>query len=227
MKKLLTILMIIMPKFVFSQDCDCESTFHWMKEIIENNDAGFSYIIESKGRKAFDAQNDITLEKVKTISNEKLCTEALGEWLEFFRTGHLSIKKTTNDKSPVQTNQDDEAEPFEDWEKVEINIDDFKDDLKSKKDLDYEGIWKGKSFKIGIKKINNNYVGFIIDSENSQWLEGHVKFKIDRYNKMTYYNNDRSVSRIYKKAEFIGMTIYRYILHFLRERITFQKMIRS
>ena len=65
MKKLLTILMIIMPKFVFSQDCDCESTFHWMKEIIENNDAGFSYIIESKGRKAFDAQNDITLEKEK------------------------------------------------------------------------------------------------------------------------------------------------------------------
>lgn len=215
MKKLLIILIIVTPRFVFSQDCDCESTFNWMKNIIENNDAGFSYIIENKGKKAFDAYNEMTLEKVKTISNENLCSEALGKWLEFFRTGHLSIKRTNNTNKPQKSNQDEEVELFKDWETVEFNIDEFNDYLKSKKNIDYEGIWKGKSFKIGIRKIKENYVGFIIESENSQWTEGQVKLKIDRFDNMTYYNDDRSISRIYKKAEFIGNDYLQFYSTFL------------
>jgi len=205
MKQLLIILTFIIPWLAFSQDCDCESAYNWVKKTIEENDAGFSYIIDSKGRKAFEVHNEVIGKKAKTISDQTECTEVLKEWLEFFRSGHLSIKKVDNvNKTIEKTGKNKIIEQYKDWEKLNIDINEFKKYLQTKKNTDFEGVWGGKAYKIGIKKVDNNYLGFIIEADGIYWTKGQIKLKIDSNNKITYYKNDRSVNRFFDKAELIG-----------------------
>jgi len=56
----LLFLFFITP-FSFSQNCNCDSTFTWLKETFENNDAGFQYAIDQKGIATY-------LTKIKDIS---------------------------------------------------------------------------------------------------------------------------------------------------------------
>ena len=204
-KQLLIILTFIIPRLAFSQDCDCESVYNWVKKTIEENDAGFSYIIDSKGRKAYVVHNEVIEIKAKTISDQTECTEVLKEWLEFFRSGHLSIKKVDNQNKTIKKPDKNKIiEQYKDWEKLNIDINEFERYLQIKKNTDFEGIWGGKAYKIGIKKVDNNYFGFIIEADGIYWTKGQIKLKIDSNNKITYYKNDRSVDRFYEKADLIG-----------------------
>lgn len=205
MKPLIIILTFFVPWLAISQDCNCESAYNWVKQTIEENDAGFSYIMDSKGQETYEVHNEMIWEKAKTISDPIECTQVLKEWLEFFRSGHLSIKKVDIDNKKIEKSDKNKVmEQFKDWEKLNIDIHAFEKYLQTKKDTDLEGIWKTKSYKIGIKKVDNDYLGFIIDAKEIYWTKGQIKLKIDSENNITYYKNDRSVDSFFDKAELIG-----------------------
>ena len=220
MKQLLIILMLIISQFTFSQDCDCESTYNWVKKTIEENDAGFSYIIDIKGKKAYEVHNEVIEKKVKTISDQNVCIEVLKQWLAFFRSGHLSIKKANNENKPSEKpDKNKVVDQFKDWEKLNININEFKKYLQTKENTNFEGIWETKAYKIGIKKVDTNYLGFIIEADGIYWTEGQIKLKIDSENKIIYYRNDRSIDPFFDKVELIGNNYLQMGFMFL-ERIS-------
>lgn len=205
MEKLLFFLIFIMPRLVFSQDCNCESTYNWVKKTIEENDAGFSYLVDIKGQKAYEMHCESIRNRVKTISDQTECTLALKEWLAFFRSGHLSIKEISADNKTIEKpDKNTIIEQYKDWERINDDVDNFKKHLQNKKEIDFEGIWERNGLKIGIKKVDDIYLGFIIEADGIYWTEGQIKLKIDSNNKITYYNNDRSVNSFYDKAELIG-----------------------
>jgi Peptidase family S41 len=219
MKHLLLILIFVIPRLVFSQDCDCASTYNWVKKTIEENDAGFSYVIDSKGQKAYEIHCEAIRNRVKTISDQTECALVLKEYLAFIRSGHLSIKKiSTENKTAEKPDKNKIIEQYKDWERLDVDIAVFEQHHQSKKNIDFEGIWKKKGFKIGIKKIDNNYLGFIIEADEVYWAEGQIKLKIDSKNKITYYNNDRSTNSFFDKAELIGNNYLQIGFSFL-ERI--------
>ncbi|MDR3218275.1 MAG: hypothetical protein LBU22_04725 [Dysgonamonadaceae bacterium] len=159
-----------------AQNCDCERNFVWVKKTFEENDAGFRYVIDKKGLSEYEKQNVVVLEKVKSAQNNYECAEILNNWLHFFRKNHIGIEVLRNDdiaESPQQT-----VKSFPDWEKVSIDTLLFKHYLHEKKELDIEGIWDDEVYKIGIKNINGQYIGFIISSMAEEWKTGQVKFKI-------------------------------------------------
>ena len=205
MKHLLLILIFVIPRLVFSQDCDCASTYNWVKKTIEENDAGFSYVIDSKGQKAYEMHCEAIRKRAKIISDQTECTLVLKEWLAFLRSGHLSIKRiSTENKTTQNPDKNIINKQYKDWRKLEVDFNKFNKHLQSKKNIDFEGIWEKKGFKIGIKKVDENYLGFIIEADGIYWTEGQIKLKIDSNNKITYYNNDRSINGFYDKAELIG-----------------------
>ena len=219
MKHLLLILIFVIPRLVFSQDCDCASTYNWVKKTIEENDAGFSYVIDSKGLKAYEMHCEAIRNRVKTISDQTECGLVLKEYLAFIRSGHLSIKKiSTVNKTVEKPDKNKIIKQYKDWERLDVDIAVFEQHLQSKKNIDFEGIWEKKGFKIGIKKIDNNYLGFIIEADEVYWAEGQIKLKIDSKNKITYYNNDRSTNSFFDKAELIGNNYLQMGFSFL-ERI--------
>jgi Periplasmic protease len=168
----------LIPKVTYGQDCNCESNFEWVKKTFEENDAGFQYILEKKGQQAYDVHNALFVDKIKSAKNLTECTTLLREWFAFFRSGHIDIEPLVNfDFSNNSTN-----ETKTDYETIDIDITEFEKYVGQKKEIDFEGVWELDLYKIGIKKVGNDYVGFIIASGVETWKEGQVKLRIIKDN---------------------------------------------
>ena len=216
MKQLLLLVMISLPILSQAQDCNCASNFQWAKTIIEENDAGFAFTLENKGESAYEKHNEIFEEKVKTIKNLEECRQTIYEWLTFFRTGHIGIGiiNQQGGQSGEVPNPEDISMQFKDWEKLPIDLPKFRQYLEAKKEHDYEGIWSSPPYEIGIKKVGDEYLGFIIEADGVWWKKGQVKLRINKDNETTFYMRDHSAQNFddtkvlgnnYLQAGFIGL----------------------
>ena len=188
-----------MATLSFAQNCDCESNFEWVKKTFEENDAGFEYALKTKGTQAYEDHNNRILEKIKSANTIIECVPVLYEWLTFFRSGHISIKPTEQTIQMLRTSQANEPSEtmlqFPDWETYSMGTEKFKSYLDNKTVYDYEGIWESKPYKIGIKKEDDKYIGFIIESGVETWTEGQVKLKFSTQENKTnsvFYMRDHS-----------------------------------
>ena len=175
MKSLSLLTLLLLPFFVFPQDCTCESTFKWLKKTFEENDAGFEYALQKKGMQLYEAHNQQIAEKVIAAKTPQECSLLLNEWLKFFRDGHIGIGLTQPAGQPGNSDQPDIT--FPDWETLSATLEDFKAYLDQKEDPGFEGIWQTSSYVIGIKMEGDSYVGFILESGAETWSEGQVKLK--------------------------------------------------
>lgn len=191
MKKIfsLSILLILTYNFSKAQNCNCKTNFEWVKQTFEENDAGFQYIIDSKGKQAYQNHNKLFLQKIKEIKKTENCTKVLYEWLTFFRAGHIAIRKLDNNVTNSQ--QTVKETSIDNWETLNVDIPEFEKYLNSKNETDFEGIWETNPYKIGIKKVGNSYLGFIIESGNAPWKKGQIKIRINNTNG-TFYLRDKS-----------------------------------
>ncbi|MEL6483355.1 MAG: hypothetical protein AAFP96_00750 [Bacteroidota bacterium] len=181
----------LLPLCIFAQDCDCASDFQWLKETFEKNDAGFAYTLDRAGEQAYENHNAIFLEKVKSIEDSNACVEVLREWLSFFRSGHIGIR-VLNPAQQEELGQAAILEQYKDSERLDMDVDEFTKYLSEKKPKDYEGIWVSEPYRIGIKKVEDTYIGFIIEADGAYWTEGQVKLKIKADNSCEYYMRDHS-----------------------------------
>ncbi len=173
-----------------AQTCDCESNFEWVKKTFEENDAGFEYVLERKGSQAYEDHNKRTLEQIRNTQNLQDCASVLYDWLEFFRSGHISITLTATpqQQATVALQQD-----FSNWEQFHINLPEFEKQLKKKKNHDLEGIWETEPYKIAIRKKDNQYIGAIVSSGAETWTKDQVKLKIDEnLEHSVFYMRDHS-----------------------------------
>lgn len=206
MKHIFVFLIVVIPFFAISQECDCESNFHWMKKVFEENDAGFLYVIEIKGKQTYEQHNEIYQEKVKSITDHNDCNQTLFQWLTFFRPSHIGMRSlkqqqsSPNDSGPTD---DEIRQQFKDWEKSTINMAQFENEIKSKKEVDYEGIWASGPYKIGIKKKDSGYIGFVIEADGIYWTPHQIKLKIHSDKSATYYMRDHS-PREFENTELLG-----------------------
>jgi len=187
-KLIFAFIVLLSPYLSIGQNCDCLSNYQWVKKTFEENDAAFSYALESKGIKAYQAHNTLYLEKVKLVKNSVVCTELLYEWLTFFRKGHIAIRRTNqNESTDVKPKKKDIIKQFKDWEKLNVNLTEFNNYLSTKSEIDFEGVWISGSYKIGVKKVNHNFIGFIIEADGVYWTKSQVKFTINDTNSGVYY----------------------------------------
>ncbi len=194
---LVLVILLLTTAFAFAQNCDCKTNYEWVKKTIEENDAGFQYVLQDKGQQAYADLNKRILDKVQNAKTLDECAPILYEWLRFFRIGHLSIQPI-NQQSQPQPQQADTQKPkkdFSNWETFSIKTEDFKKYLDKNRVSDYEGIWETEPYKIGIKKEGDRYIGFIIESGADTWTKGQVKLKFsiaeDKMNSV-FYMRDHS-----------------------------------
>lgn len=186
-KLLLTISALIFSIIAFSQNCNCENNFIWLKNFFEKNDAGFQYAVNQKGIEAYETLNEKTLSEVKNIQDKNECYHVLYNWLKFFRKGHFGVWA----KDVFQNAGSNKI----------INIDtaEFVKYLNQKKEIDYEGIWEynfNHNLKIGIKKIDEKYFGFVISADSGKLKTGQVLFFIstnNNNNSAVLYSNNKEI----------------------------------
>ncbi|MBG0763791.1 MAG: hypothetical protein H0S78_02705 [Tissierellales bacterium] len=121
MKHLILILLNLLPFSILAQECNCKKIFEWTKQTFEENDAGFSYIIEKKGEQAYSIHNKLIQGKVDAITSPIDCQNIMREWLSFFRSTHVEfhyvgeIKSSSkNTNHPQSSTVGKETKPFED-----------------------------------------------------------------------------------------------------------------
>lgn len=194
---IILIALCLVSKFSYSQTCNCEQNFNWVKKTFEENDAGYQTIIELKGKPAYATHTNSYIQKIKSAKTTAACASLINEWIHFFRKGHIGVFPADEQDSDT-TNKH--------WEKVNINLQNFKNHLQAKKIPDYEGIWDLDNYKIGIVKQKNQYVGFIIEPGNTLWKQNEIKLKFTKGNNgdsLLFYTGSK-LTEEYKNVELIG-----------------------
>ncbi len=187
------------------QTCDCKKEFEWLKTTFEQNDAGFKYIIDKKGKEMYEQHNANFFKKLQNLPSDlQSCANVLLEWLYFFRTGHISFGINPN---VAQNNQKtNEKLNFDTWEKIKFTQKEFETHIKTLKKATFEGVWQLNAYQLGIKKVGEEYLGFIIKSGNPNWTPEQVKFRfsfLDNQAKGFFYMGDHSPIAI-KKVKLVG-----------------------
>ncbi len=197
--KISLIVLFILTHFTaVAQDSTCLDNYLWVKKTFEENYAGFDYVLSLKGKESYQKHKQVFLKKIKAINKPLECTQALYQWLTFFRKGHIAIR-TIN---PQQNTKSQTTEPskqelqakYKDWQTLKTNEKAFKKHLtKTKKLSPYEGIWSSPPYTIGIKKVNNQLLGFILEAKNNYWSQGQIKLKMnENASHATFYMRDHS-----------------------------------
>jgi C-terminal processing protease CtpA/Prc len=198
LRKLLSIVLYFAIVFLsYGQDCDCESSFLWMKQTFEENDAGFQYVVDTKGQNAYDIHNRIITDKIQSAKSMPECLRIMHDWLTFFRKGHIAID---------WLNVDDTVHN----EILNIDVEKFKQYLEEKNKQDYEGIWRVEPYTVGIQKIEDKYIGFIIESDIEEWPKGEIKLKIipeGNNTKSVYYTRNRNVIENTNDVKMVGNNV--------------------
>lgn len=186
-----------MPIAIYCQNCNCKSNFEWVRKTFEENDAGFQFAIDNKGKSAYDKHNEIFLKRVAIIDNSVECTQAIYEWMTFFRSGHIAIRRINQEQPQSENKQSDQEiiSRFKDWEKIDVDLKVFREYLQEKSENDFEGIWVSEPYKIGIKKVGNEYLGFIVEADGVYWSKGQVKLKINEDSSSIFYMRDHSAQQ--------------------------------
>lgn len=203
------ILTITLTNLTFAQNCSCADDYAWLKETFEKNDAGFQYVIDQKGEAEYKKHCDIYSEKVKTITDKGECAETLLAWLRFFRKGHLWFGVNSEKDLVNNSNQIDKEKikkQFKNWETYPYQEKEFNTYISKIKEPGLEGLWTTPPYTIGVRKVKDEYIGFIIESDGIYWSKSQVKFKIkDEKGKLTatYYMQDHSAKEI-KNIELLG-----------------------
>jgi hypothetical protein len=222
MEKIISLILISVTTLTigFSQECDCESNFYWVKNTFEENDAGFQYVIDQKGVPAYEVHNSEIYNKIKKVKSDDECMEIIYEWLKFFRSGHISISKIQNQNNNSQSVSISQSQTVIDWETVKIDQKEFEKYLSAKKEADLEGIWEIPSYVIGIKKFKDEYKGFIVTSDAENWRPFELKLRINADQKSgTFYMRDKS-SVEFSKVVFIGKSYVQLGNNFNLRRIS-------
>lgn len=142
------------PFLMNGQNYDCESIYNWTKKTFEENDAGYQYVLDAKGEQAYALHNKIFIDKVKKANSKMDCHQIVYEWLHFFRDKHIDFDYVGELlENPVDNISEKNNDAFKDWETFSIPVKNFEQYLNQKINHDYEGIWEGEGYKIGIKKL--------------------------------------------------------------------------
>lgn len=94
-----TLLILLFTLKATAQNCDCKAVLNWTKQTFEENDAGYNYIVETKGPQAYELHNQLTASKIKKIKDPIACEAAIKDWLSFFRNAHVDFRFTQNKNS--------------------------------------------------------------------------------------------------------------------------------
>lgn len=206
MKKIYTLILLFLgiSTFTYAQNCNCESNFQWVKKTFEENDAGFQYAIDKKGLSAYNAHNSEFLNKIRNAKSNIECTQTIYEWLKFFRADHFSIL-LNEQPNASQFNNNLQTSNLKKWETVKIDLKKYEKYLNSKKEPDLEGVWESSPYIIAVKKIDNDYKGFIVSAQGLEnWKPNDLKFNIGSDKKTgSFYLRNKSSQEI-KNVQIIG-----------------------
>ncbi len=206
MKKLTFLLLFnLLVYSVSAQKSDYEKSFNWVVKTFEENDAGFSYIIERKGADYYNFHTNKCRKQLSNIHTDEEFISLVKDWLHFFRKGHIGfyLNDNTLSENEIRTLYANE-------DKIDFTEDEFRKYLQKNKNKinPIEGIWTNKDYTIGIVKEKNTdkFNGFVIKADSVYWLPKQKKaeFELQKDGSFNVVYSMRDHSKEKTKATWCG-----------------------
>ena len=198
-KQIFTFLILVISLSSFSQDdCNCEQNLSKLIIKMESEYPGFQE--KTPDKRMYNTFKERLIIKSQNTSATN-CYDLLSDYLSFFRDGHIFLigkkefqaMKEAREAQESQTNEVQDSQADENLEsKVDKRFDDFYKHLSETKD-ELEGVWISENYKVGIRKVKDNYQGFIIEASNKSWKPKEIKFCLMQEGKANYYMCDHSL----------------------------------
>lgn len=152
-----------------------ENLFDWLIQAFSDNDAGYFYALERKGRQKYLRHTKHCKQMLSKVHCLDEAIDVYRYWLKFFREQHVGVQLHNKPaKSTIQPKQN----PINDWPEVKCSEAQLRARLNSLSDPGFEGIWHSKPYTIGLIKQGAEYHGFIIDAGDTPWRQQQLKLKI-------------------------------------------------
>jgi len=195
------------PLFLSAQqpECSCRENFDWMRQKIATNYAGYHDKVSAQTQPALDAHTEKLLARAEGTA-DTTCLRLMGEWLRFFKDGHLQIAAHEGTPAAQPPTLEDIRARFAAEPRMEMTEMAAKRnfDKKGEKTAPIEGIWRNLegSYRVAIVSLpfgadrTEGYAGVILKADSAWWMPGQIKFKLDlpegKYFKATYFMRDHS-----------------------------------
>lgn len=175
----------------FAQKCNCNLYYDWVKKTFEQNDAGFTFTIATKGQQSYDIHNKLILEKVNKTTDFTECTSLLKDWLSYFRKFHIGIFSVLPGNNAAVNPQ------LALKSKSEAQLKNFVQNIHKLIPSSLEGIYQTGTYKILVVKEAEKYTGYILSASNSSWKNGDAKFSFRQdLTEGVYFMGDHSAQNI-------------------------------
>jgi len=157
MKNLIVyIISLFLVSYCNAQDnCNCEQALKQLIQKVETEYPGFND--KTKDKLVYNNYKENLLIKARNIQ-EPACIELLRSYKEFFKDGHISIFHVEEEQNVQQTKKSDN--------KVAISQEEFQKLILNTTDS-MEGVWRSGTYKVGIVKLNNEYIRFILEADTA------------------------------------------------------------
>jgi len=177
-------LLLIFPTDDLMADsrCDCKAELTWVKNTFEKNDAGFEYILEEKGQRAYDEHTDRMMQMATAIVTKNDCKDLIIKWLRFFRKGHIGVidlKKEVQSAPAITL----DSNRMRKHEKLSLDDKDFRHLIDNENSPSPIGIWESAPYKVGIVPADSGYTGVVLEAPGTPWKKEQIKFKLYRHGK--------------------------------------------
>ncbi|MFZ5552892.1 MAG: S41 family peptidase [Bacteroidota bacterium] len=184
---------LILSVRTYSQTCDCDKEFQFIKNYIEINYVGFKDKVTPSTKMEYDILVNKLQDLTKSANSSNYCLYIIKKYLLYFKDQHIQISSKEK-----QISQKDTAALrglFNNTENIILTKETI-NALKNKPLSEIEGIYSStsKTYKIAITKNANpfrDYAGVIINSRNGFWKPNQVKIELkhiegDKYEGIVY-----------------------------------------
>jgi len=170
-------ILVVLGNHSIAQNCDCASTFLFLKNQMENNYSGYNDKVQPAKKKAFDSFTDKFIRKAQKTNKLHYCLGIQKEWLSFFKDGHVQLNENN---VPGIKDSISLKKLIEETEVIKLDPEKINSVHKSG---GIEGIYYStdSTYKIVIvknKSIYRDYAGIIIHSKTPLWKPGQVKLEL-------------------------------------------------
>lgn len=198
-KNIFTLLILSISLFSFAQnESNCEQNLNLLIEKMESEYPGFQE--KTPDKRMYNTFKERLIIKSQNISATD-CFELLNDYLSFFRDAHIFLigakefqeMKEAMENQKSQTNENKDPQPEKKSEsKADSEHEDFYKYLSKTKD-EIEGVWESDNYKVGIRRVDDTYQGFIIEASNKNWKSKEIKFCLMQEGKANYYMGNHAL----------------------------------
>lgn len=151
-----------------AQVCPCIQLFDSLNHHLKFNYPGYEMV---EKRPDWPDWQYKSRSEIASTKDFKICAELLNYYVSFFQDGHLGIRFTGNIFKKEKVKPGIPAWP-------DISEDSVQDYLNRRTLADsLEGIWESYDglYKVFIRKNQNNYTAFLLETVNQNWNKGEIK----------------------------------------------------